>query len=275
MTRSILHLDLDAFFCAVEETFDPSLHGKPFAVGGRPDQRGVIASCSYPARQHGVHSAMPSSRALRICPELRILPSRHAVYGKISDEVMAILYQVTSQVEQISIDEAFVDISLIDEPALQFALKLQKRIKDELKLPCSIGIASNKLVAKIANDIGKSRSRSAEPPMAITIVPPGEEAAFLAPLPVENLWGVGPKTADRLEKIGVLTIGDLANKSLPELVQHFGKNGADLLQHANGIDESPITTFHEPKSVSHEVTFSKDIKDRQKLLKTIQELSLE
>jgi DNA polymerase-4 len=284
-TRTILHLDLDAFFCAVEELHDPSLRGKPFAVGGRPDQRGVVASCSYPARQRGVRSAMPTARALRICPELRMLPSRHGVYHQHSEKVMGILRQLTRQFEQISIDEAFVDISDLLAPhsgsahpdelqlAYKLAQSLQARIYADLNLPCSIGIASNKLVAKIATDIGKASAHSSGAPMAITIVPAGDEAAFLAPLPVETLWGVGPKTAERLEEIGVLTIGELAHKPPAELIRLFGKNGLELSQHARGSDDRPIITFHEPKSISQETTFSRDLQDRQNLLNTLQEQS--
>ena len=272
-TRRILHLDLDAFFCAVEEIYHPELRGKAFAVGGKPNQRGVIASCSYPARERGVRSAMPSARALRICPELRLLPSRHEVYHQVSEKVMALLDEISPQIEQISIDEAFVDISAIEEPERQLAQRLQARIHAELSLPCSIGIAGNKLVAKIATDVGKTSAHRSGPPMAITIVPAGEEAAFLAPLPAEALWGVGPKTAERLAEIGVTTIGDLAQRSLEELTRLFGKNGLELSLHAQGSDDRPIVTFHEPKSISQEVTFSKDIAERQALLDTIAEQS--
>lgn len=272
-TRTILHLDLDAFFCAVEEIYHPELRGKAFAVGGRPNQRGVIASCSYPARQRGVRSAMPTARALRICPELRLISPRHDTYHQVSEKVMAFLTQISPQIEQISIDEAFLDISQINESEQLLAQRLQSRIHDELDLPCSIGIAGNKLVAKIATDIGKANAHSSSPPMAITIVPPGEEATFLAPLPVEALWGVGPKTAERLEEIGVMTIGDLAQKTPADLTRLFGKNGMELCLHARGIDDRPLITFHEPKSISQETTFAKDIFERQKLLDTMAEQS--
>ena len=216
---------------------------------------------------------MPTARALRLCPELRILPSRHHVYSQVSEKVMASLYAITSQVEQISIDEAFIDVSEISEPAQEIARQIQAQIYQELDLPCSIGVASNKLVAKIANDIGKSAASGVGPPMAITVAPSGEEAAFLAPLPVEIMWGVGPKTAERLEQIGILTIGDLAQKPAYELVRLFGKNGIELSLHAQGIDERPIVTFREPKSFSQETTFSRDMHERDSLLKTLQQLS--
>jgi DNA polymerase-4 len=273
MNRKILHLDLDAFFCSVEELYDPSLKGKPFAVGGRPEQRGVVASCSYPARQFGVRSAMPMARALRLCPGLMVISSRHHTYGEHSEAVMARVRNLSPSVEQISIDEAFIDTSdHADDPSL-VARKLQAVINQELRLPCSLGVASNKLVAKIANDVGKAARRGNEPPNAITVVPPGLEAEFLAPLPAAALWGVGPKTAAKLEEIGVLTIGDLARLPEKDLVQRFGKYGHDLSRHARGIDDSPIVTYHEAKSISQEVTFARDLADEKQLRRTLLELS--
>ena len=160
MPRTILHLDLDAFFCAVEELNDPSLRGKAFAVGGRPDQRGVVASCSYAARAFGVHSAMPMGQALRTCPGLLIVSHSHGNYSGYSRQVMERLDNISPLVEQISIDEAFVDISDIQEPAQDIASRLQKQILDEIGLPCSIGVASNKLMAKIATECGKKAKKS-------------------------------------------------------------------------------------------------------------------
>lgn len=189
--RKILHFDLDAFFCAVEEQHNPALRGLPFAVGGRPDQRGVVASCSYAARMTGVRSAMPMSQALRLCPGLVIVDSRMGNYGAVSRQVMAILHEVTPLVEQLSIDEAFLDVSGRPEDGLALARGLQRRVRDELGLPASLGVATNKLVAKIATDVGKAAVRSGDYPRSIQVVPPGEEAAFLAPLPVDALWGGG------------------------------------------------------------------------------------
>ncbi|HKZ68683.1 MAG TPA: DNA polymerase IV, partial [Anaerolineales bacterium] len=210
MPRKILHLDLDAFFCAVEEQRDPSLRGKPFAVGGKPEERGVVASCSYAARQVGVRSAMPMSRALKLCPGLLIVSARHRAYGQTSDKVMAVLHDLTPLVEQISIDEAFLDVSDLPQSAEAIARELQRTIRDQLNLPASLGVATNKLVAKIATDVGKAAARTGDYPSAVMVVPPGEEAAFLAPLPAIALWGVGPKTADQLARLGLKTIGDIA-----------------------------------------------------------------
>lgn len=275
MSPTILHLDLDAFFCAVEETRDPNLRGKAFAVGGRPDERGVVASCSYAARQYGVRSAMPMARALRLCPTLIIVSGKHRLYSEISKQVMERLRAITPAIEQISIDEAFLDISELDEPPEEVARKIQARIRDELGLPSSIGIASNKLVAKIATEVGKKAGRGSGPPFGLTIVPAGEEAAFLAPLPVEMLWGVGPKTAARLAELGIQTIGDIARWPEGELVTLFGENGRDLARHARGEDRRGIETEHEVKSISQETTFARDEYDDRNLEKTLAELASE
>ena len=264
IVRKILHLDLDAFYCAVEERSNPALRGLPFAVGGRPEERGVVSSCSYAARAVGVRSAMPMGRALRLCPELQILPGNHAAYAKASREVMQRLADLTPLVEQISIDEAFLDVTDLPQPAEALARALQQRIREELDLPCSLGVAANKLVAKIANDVGKAAKRAGDnrqPPQAVTVVPPGTEAAFLAPLPVIQLWGVGPKTAERMELLGSRTIGDLAARPEKELVTLFGKNGLELSRHARGQDDRPIVLEHEIKSVSQEITYSRDTSD--------------
>ena len=271
--RKILHLDLDAFFCSVEELREPTLAGKAFAVGGRPQERGVVASCSYPARMKGVHSAMPMGQALRLCPELVIIPGHHRDYEEMSRKVMERLGRLTGKIEQVSIDEAFLDVSELPDPPEQIARGLQQTINNELRLPCSLGAATNKLVAKIANDAGKAAQRSGRPPNAITVVPPGEEAAFLAPLKAERLWGVGPKTAARLAEMGIHTIGELARCPEQDLARAFGKNGRDMLRHANGIDESEVITYHEPRSVSQETTFTRDERSGAALHKALLELA--
>ncbi len=272
MTRKILHLDLDAFFCAVEELHDPSLKGKPFAVGGQADRRGVVASCSYAARMYGVHSAMPMSRAQRLCPDLIVVSSRYGSYGEVSNQVMALI-EITPFIEKISIDEAFMDVTGLSEPIEELAKSLQKRVNQQLHLPISIGGATNKLVAKIANDWGKAQKKGSTPPNAITIIPPGEEAAFLAPLPVQSLWGVGPKTAEKLEAIGISTIGALADAQPATLEMLFGRFGPDLRQRARGIDDRPISLEHDVKSISNEVTFAKDLTDQEQLEQTFRMLS--
>lgn len=271
--RKILHLDLDAFFCAVEELRDPSLKGKAFAVGGLPGQRGVVASCSYPARQFGIHSAMPMSRALRICPNLVVVHGRHADYGAYSRKVMAHCEDFAHLVEQISIDEAFLDVSDLRAEGEVLARELQAAILEDLGLPCSIGVAMNKLVAKIANTVGKSRARGSGPPMAITVVPPGSEAAFLEPLDMRELWGVGPKTATHLADLGIRTIGDLARWSEDDLIRRFGEHGRDLAERARGEDDRPISVEHGIKSVSHEITFERDVDEREHLHRALRHLA--
>jgi DNA polymerase-4 len=273
VTRIILHLDLDAFYCAVEEDKNPELRDKAFAVGGKPSERGVVSSCSYAARMFGVRSAMPMSRALRLCPGLIIVPSRHGMYSEASKQVMKRLRDLTPLVEQISIDEAFLDISDLPDPVERIARGLQVGIRDELNLPSSIGVAPNKLVAKIANEVGKKAAKGDKPPFALTIVPSGKEAEFLSPLPVDMLWGVGPKTSARLNDLGIHTIGDIARWPEEELIRLFGENGREMARHARGQDDRPVVTEREIKSISQEVTFSHDIRDDKSLEKTLTDLS--
>jgi DNA polymerase-4 len=271
--RKILHLDLDAFFCAVEELRQPELVGKAFAVGGAPNKRGVVSSCSYAARRMGVHSAMPMAKALKLCPNLIVVRGSHHEYGIYSERVMNILRNISPLVEQVSIDEAFIDVSDLPEDGETIARRLQEKIQTEVNLPCSLGVATNKLVAKIANNIGKSSHRGDTPPRAIKVVKPGEEAAFLAVLPVKEMWGVGPKSAENLTRLGINTIGDLANASEKFLTQHFGKMGGQLARSARGIDDRQVEVEYNVKSVSQEITFSKDVQDLHKLEKKVEDLA--
>ncbi|HWQ46422.1 MAG TPA: DNA polymerase IV [Longilinea sp.] len=271
--RKIFHLDLDAFFCSAEELRRPELAGIPFAVGGRPDSRGVVASCSYAARQLGIHSAMPMAQAVRLCPKLVRVSGDYAYYQSLSHQVMDVLRNWSGRIEPISIDEAFLDLTDLSEPSLSLAEKLQKQIKTETGLPCSIGVASNKLVAKMATDVGKSRHKGITTPAAITIVPFGTEREFLAPLKVKMLWGVGPKTAAVLEEMGILTIGQLTQVDERRLAQRFGKMGSDLARRARGEDDRPVEESHTVKSISQETTFARDEADGQVLEKVIRELS--
>lgn len=271
--RKILHLDLDAFFCAVEEQLNPDLRGKSIAVGGQPDQRGVVASASYPARKFGVRSAMPMSQAVHLCPDLIIVPQTFDAYRKRSKEVMDLLRDTTPYVEQLSIDEAFMDVTILNDTIDVIAGKLQIRINQELELPCSLGGASNKLIAKTANTVGKSRQPKDKPPNTITIIPAGEERNFMGKLPIRELWGVGEKTAEKLQSLGLRTIGDIANWSEQDLSARFGKIGRDLWQHANGIDHRAVEIDSETKSISKETTFTYDVRDETELKHTLRELS--
>jgi len=264
---AIVHLDLDAFYAAVEMLQNPDLKGKPILVGGRPSSRGVVATASYAAREYGVHSAMPMAQAVRLCPHAIVLAPRFDVYRRYSQRVMAILREETTSLEKVSIDEAYLDLTddvygaaggeLGDgvSPwgrAAEIARRLQGRVRDELELSASLGVATNKLVAKVASDHDK--------PGGLTVVRPGDEAAFLAPLPVRVIWGVGPVTAEKLAQMGVTTVGDLASLSERALQARFGSHGASMAQRARGIDPRPVCTEHQRKSVSRETTFSQDLK---------------
>ena len=270
MTRAtILHVDLDAFFAAVEQRDHPELRGKPVAVGGgRGTDRGVVSAASYEARRYGVHSAMPLRTAAGLCPDLVFVPVDGRKYGAISREVMAIMRRFTPAIEQISIDEAFLDVAGTEKlhgTPVDVARAIKSAIKDELRLTVSVGVASTKLVAKVASDLRK--------PDGLVVVAAGSEAEFLAPLPISRLWGVGEKTAGRLAEFGVRTIGDLA--ALPEdlLARRFGRMGPVLAQRARGIDTSPVSGAEPARSVSHEHTFDVDTADPEVLERTLLALS--
>jgi DNA polymerase-4 len=251
---------LDAFFAAVEALEDPTLAGRPVIVGGRPEDRGVVASASYEARAYGVRSAMPTYRAMALCPGAIVVPPRHGVYRRYSRQVMDILRAASPLVEKMSIDEAYLDLSeQIEEwaQAVECARVLQQKVRDQARLSASLGVATNKLVAKVASDRDK--------PGGLTVVHPGEEAAFLAPLPVRALWGIGPVTAQKLAALGIETIGALARLDEATLVARFGQAGADMARRARGIDHRPIETEHEVKSISQERTFRRDVADPELL----------
>ena len=274
MNRKIIHLDLDAFFCSVEELLDPSLKGKAFAVGGSPSGRGVITSASYAARMHGVRSAMPTREALKIFPELLLVRSGYHHYSQYSDKVMDILRDTTPIVEQVSIDEAFLDVSDMPQPIASIAQDLQKRVMQETGLPCSLGCASSRLVAKMANDFGKKQVKTGRSPQKITVVEPGTEEEFMAPLDIQALWGVGPKTAAHLRQRGITTIGRLAALGDADLKNYFGHHGESMRRRAKGIDNTPIyPESGDPKSVSNEMTFHEDQDDEVGLLKILRGLS--
>jgi DNA polymerase IV len=271
--RRIIHLDLDAFYCAVEENHRPELRGKPFAVGGSPKGRGVVSSCSYAARAYGVRSAMRMSEAVSRCPNLIIVGPDFKKYRPASQGVMKRLRELTPLVEQISIDEAFLDVSDLPGPIETIARQLQGGIHTQLDLPNSLGIATNKLVAKIATDVGKMGATKGIPPNAITIVPPGGEAEFLAPLPVRMLWGIGPASAEKLAREKVTTIGGIAQLPYPILKKVFKNAAYEMNQRALGIDYRPIVTDHDPKSISQEVTFNQDTRDTVKLRQILEKQS--
>jgi DNA polymerase-4 len=266
--RTILHADLDAFYASVEVLDDPSLRGKPVIVGGRPGERGVVSAASYEARRFGVHSAMPLRTAARRCPQGVFLPGRPDRYRELSERVMAIFAAYTPLVEPISLDEAFLDVS---GSAAAFGdgetigRRVKERVRTEVGLVVSVGVATNKLCAKVASDLRK--------PDALVVVPPGEEAEFLAPLPIRRLWGVGPQAQAALADYGVTTIGQLAALPPETLHRRFGRHGDDLGARARGLDASGVEPFHAPKSVGHEHTFGTDTADVGRLEATLLDLA--
>ncbi|HEY7867686.1 MAG TPA: DNA polymerase IV [Methylomirabilota bacterium] len=266
MIRTILHVDMDAFYASVEQRDRPELRGRPVIVGADPSGRGVVSAASYEARRFGVHSAMPIGQAARRCPEGVFLPVDMDKYARVSREVMAILAAFTPLLEPVSIDEAFMDVTGTeglhgDGPAVARAIK--SRISATLGLTASVGVAPSKFVAKVASDLRK--------PDGLVVVAPGTEAAFLAPLPVSRLWGVGRVTAAGLEAMGLSTIGQLAAVPAEYLEARFGPSGRSLRELAHGRDERPVEPFAPPKSMGAEETFGRDHRDTDRLAATLRE----
>lgn len=264
----ILHCDLDAFYASVEQIRDPSLQGKPVIVGGDPGKRGVVAAASYEARAFGVHSAMPLSTAVRLCPQGIFVGAHFDLYGEYSQRVFEIYRKHTPLVEPLSLDEAFLDLGGTERllgPVREQALSIRDEVKASTELDVSIGIATSKVVAKIASDLEK--------PRGFVEVPPGTEAGFLAPLPLRRLPGLGQSTEERLKPLGLKTIGDLAAVRQEELFRRYGKHGFMLWEFANGIDRRPVVTPGEPKSISRETTFDRDLDDQAKLEGVLRQLA--
>ncbi len=258
----IAHLDFDAFFAAVEENRDPSLRGKPVIVGG--GERGVVSTANYVARRYGIHSAMPLRTARRLCPHGVYLTGHHRLYLDYSRRLMAMLEGYSPLVEQMSLDEAYLDLTGTERlfgPPVRTARLIQRRVVDELHLSISVGLATNKLVAKVASDHHK--------PAGFTVVPPGTEAEFLAPLPVERLPGVGPALLEQLRDRGVTTVGDLARVPPHLLRLSFGEWGELLAHRARGEDLRRVTPNEEVKSISREHTFEEDVSDVSLLESTL------
>jgi len=266
--RWIIHVDMDAFFAAIEQRDNPALRGKPVIVGGDPQGRGVVSAASYEARRFGIHSAMPTIEAQRRCSQAIILPVRGERYQQVSRQVMALLGRFSPVVEQVSIDEAFVEVTgcqrLLGSPE-EIVREIQRRLRQRLELSASLGVAPNKFLAKLASERDK--------PGGLVVVRPEDIEDFLRDLLVTALWGVGESTAERLSPLGLHTVGQLANYPLDLLIQQFGEYGRRLHDLAHGRDYTPVTSGGERKSVSAEITFGRDTADRELLESTLLRLS--
>lgn len=252
--RKIIHCDCDCFYASIEMRDDPSLVGRPVAVGGRPGERGVVATCNYEARAFGVHSAMASAHALRLCPQLVLLPPDFARYRAASQHILSIYRDYTPLVEPLSLDEAYLDVSAVDRcrgSATLMAQQIRARIVDEVGITASAGIAPNKFIAKVASDWNK--------PNGQFVVPPDEVDAFVAALPVKKIFGVGKVTAERLRRLGVETCGELRAWALADLTAEFGSFGASLHRLCRGIDERAVEPDRVRKSLSVETTYTPDL----------------
>jgi len=259
--RQIIHVAMDAFFASVEQRDNPQLKGKPVLVGGSPQARGVISAASYEARPFGVHSAMPTSRALRLCPHAILLPVRMDRYLECSHQIHDIFCRFTDRIEPVYIDEAFLDVTdclRLLGPAEQIGRRIQSAIRDELQLTASLGLAPNKFLAKIASDLQK--------PAGFVVITEENKQAVLDPLPVSKIWGVGKVTAGALESRGIRLIRDLRPTPLPQLQALLGNAAPDLLDLAQGVDARPVETESQAKSLSSETTFPEDLRDPAALL---------
>jgi len=256
MTRKIIHCDCDCFYAAIEMRDDPSLVGKPLAVGGRPNSRGVVATCNYEARAFGVRSAMPASRALRLCPELIMVPPDFERYRAASRQILEIYRDYTELVEPLSLDEAYLDVSGVDRcrgSATLMAEEIRQRIFEQVGITASAGIAPNKFLAKVASDWNKPNGQFVVRPEAVD--------GFVRDLPVKKLFGVGQVTAAKLEQLGVVTCGDLREWSMADLIGRFGKFGRSLYRLSRGIDDRPVAPDRKRKSLSVETTYATDLAD--------------
>jgi len=261
--RQIIHIDMDAFFASIEQRDAPELRGKPVLVGGG-ERRGVVAAASYEARPFGVHSAMPMAQAMRRCPQAIVVPPRRRAYEEASGRIFAIFRRYTPLVEGLSVDEAFLDVTgsrALFGDGETIAARIRAEIRQETDLTASAGVAPNKFVAKIASDQDK--------PNGLTVVPPGEVVRFLAPLPIERMWGIGPKASERLRLLGYDTLGDLAAADPDALERHLGSWGREVNRLAQGVDDREVEPDREAKSVGAEETYDQDLTTRAEIEKTL------
>jgi DNA polymerase-4 len=265
--RKIIHCDCDCFYASVEMRDDPSLRGRPLAVGGRPDQRGVVATCNYEARRFGIHSAMATAQALKLCPDLLVIAPNMEKYRIASRQIMDIYRDYTELVEPLSLDEAYLDVSNAAHckgSATLIAQEIRRRIFETVGITASAGVAPNKFVAKIASDWNK--------PDGLFLVKPGEVDAFVAALPVKKLFGVGKVTAAKLNRLGAQTCADLRGWTMQALQHHFGSFGARLYDLCRGIDDREVSPVRERKSVSTEETYTPDVPDMAACIALLPEL---
>ena len=256
----ILHIDMDAFYASIEIRDDPRLRGKPVVVGGSPIGRGVISAASYEARKYGVHSAMPASQAARLCPQLVFVRGRMEHYAAISKQIRSIFYRFTSLVEPLALDEAFLDVSGSERlfgTAEEIAKQIKETIRNETRLVASAGVAENKFLAKVASDLDK--------PDGLVVVPEGTGQEFMAPLPIQRIWGVGKKTAEKFLKLGIKTVGQLRQLDLETLKQVFGLHGEHFWKLSRGLDARPVVSDRDAKTISHETTFRTDVEQLEVL----------
>jgi len=259
--RKIIHVDMDAFFASVEQRDNPEYRGKPLIVGGKPNSRGVVAACSYEARKFGIHSAMPCSQAYRLCPEAIFVPVRFEAYREASAKIREVFWRYAAQVEPLSLDEAYLDVSYtaaFDGIATKIAQAIKHEIKQETGLTASAGVSYNKFLAKIASDMDK--------PDGLYVITPKQGVAFVQSLAIEKFYGVGPATAKKMKALGIHTGADLKTWSLDDLKAHFGKSATYYYNIARGMDERAVKSFRERKSLGKETTFAQDIKDMDVLL---------
>jgi DNA polymerase-4 len=264
----IIHVDMDAFYASVEIRDNPALRGKPVVVGGSPQGRGVVTAASYVARQFGIHSAMPAARAIRLCHQAVFLRPRMEHYLTVSRQIREIFNRFTSLVEPISLDEAFLDVSGCQSlfgPAHEIAVRIKQTLQRELGLTASAGVAPNKFLAKVASDLDK--------PDGLVIVPRHEVQAFLDPLPIRRVWGIGPKTEERFRSLGISTVAGIRALPRDVLRRQFGVNSDHFWRLSRGLDSRPVVPEHQAKSISHETTFSVDIDNPETLQAWLQELA--
>ena len=268
--RKIIHIDMDAFYASVEQRDYPGYRGKPVIVGGAPDKRGVVAACSYEAREFGIHSAMPSSRAAKLCPHAIFIKPRFAEYRRISEQIRGVFLKFTELVEPLSLDEAYLDVSSCDlhqGSATRIAQAIKAKIKTETDLTASAGVSYNKFLAKVASDLDK--------PDGLYVITPAEGEAFVSRLPIGQFFGVGKATEAKMKALRVKTGADLKLLSLEQLRQRFGKTGDYFYHVARGIDRRVVSNRRERKSISSETTFMEDLSDVEVMLKKLQELAEE